>query len=33
MGVKFALALGAHVVVITTSPEKKKMLRLGAHEV
>jgi uncharacterized zinc-type alcohol dehydrogenase-like protein len=26
MGVKFAHALGAHVVMITTSPEKEKML-------
>jgi uncharacterized zinc-type alcohol dehydrogenase-like protein len=34
MGVKFARALGAHVVVFTTSPSKKAdALRLGAHEV
>ena len=34
MGVKFANALGAHVVMITTSPEKgKDAKRLGAHEV
>ncbi len=34
MGVKFANALGAHVVIITTSPEKgKDAQRLGAHEV
>lgn len=34
MGVKFARAFGAHVVVITTSPGKKEdALRLGAHEV
>jgi alcohol dehydrogenase (NADP+) len=34
MGVKFARALGAHVVVFTTSPGKKDdALRLGAHEV
>jgi uncharacterized zinc-type alcohol dehydrogenase-like protein len=34
MGVKFASALGAHVVMITTSPEKgKDAKRLGAHEV
>jgi len=34
MGVKFARALGAHVVVFTTSPAKKDdALRLGAHEV
>jgi uncharacterized zinc-type alcohol dehydrogenase-like protein len=34
MGIKFARALGAHVVVITTSPDKgKDALRLGAHEV
>ena len=34
MGVKFANALGAHVVMITTSPEKgEDALRLGAHEV
>src|SRR6202451_3948095 len=34
MGVKFAHALGARVVVFTTSPNKKEdALRLGAHEV
>jgi uncharacterized zinc-type alcohol dehydrogenase-like protein len=34
MGVKFAHALGAHVVVFTTSPGKKEdALRLGADEV
>lgn len=34
MGVKFARALGAHVVVFTTSPGKvEDALRLGAHEV
>lgn len=34
MGVKFARAFGAHVVVFTTSPEKKEdAIRLGAHEV
>jgi alcohol dehydrogenase (NADP+) len=34
MGVKFAHALGAHVVVFTTSPNKKEdSLRLGADEV
>ena len=34
MGVKFAHALGAHVVVFTTSPNKKEdALRLGAVEV
>jgi alcohol dehydrogenase (NADP+) len=34
MGVKFAVAFGAHVVVFTTSPKKKEdALRLGAHEV
>ena len=34
MGVKFAYALGAQVVVFTTSPTKKKdALRLGADEV
>ncbi len=34
MGVKFARALGAHVVVFTTSPNKKSdAMRLGAHEV
>jgi len=34
MGVKFAKAFGAHVVVFTTSPHKKEdALRLGAHEV
>jgi uncharacterized zinc-type alcohol dehydrogenase-like protein len=33
MGVKFARALGAHVVVFTTTPNKKDdALRLGAHE-
>jgi uncharacterized zinc-type alcohol dehydrogenase-like protein len=33
MGVKFARAFGAHVVVFTTSPDKKDdALRLGAHE-
>jgi uncharacterized zinc-type alcohol dehydrogenase-like protein len=33
MGVKFARALGAHVVVFTTSASKKEdALRLGAHE-
>ena len=33
MGVKFAHALGAHVVVFTTSPNKKEdALRLGANE-
>jgi uncharacterized zinc-type alcohol dehydrogenase-like protein len=33
MGVKIAHALGAHVVVFTTSPNKKDdALRLGAHE-
>lgn len=33
MGVKFARALGAHVVVFTTSPRKTEdALRLGAHE-
>jgi len=33
MGVKFARALGAHVVVFTTSANKKEdALRLGAHE-
>jgi uncharacterized zinc-type alcohol dehydrogenase-like protein len=33
MGVKFARALGAHVVVLTTSPSKiDDALRLGAHE-
>jgi uncharacterized zinc-type alcohol dehydrogenase-like protein len=33
MGVKFARALGAHVVAFTTSPGKKEdALRLGAHE-
>ena len=33
MGVKFARALGAHVVVFTTSPGKRDdALRLGAHE-
>ena len=34
MGVKFARALGAHVVVFTTSPGKREdAFRLGAHEV
>jgi alcohol dehydrogenase (NADP+) len=34
MGVKFARAFGAQVVVFTTSPNKKEdALRLGAHEV
>jgi uncharacterized zinc-type alcohol dehydrogenase-like protein len=34
MGVKFALAFGAHVVVFTTSPGKQEdALRLGADEV
>jgi uncharacterized zinc-type alcohol dehydrogenase-like protein len=34
MGVKFAHALGAHVVVFTTSPNKKEdATRLGADEV
>lgn len=34
MGVKFAHALGAHVVVFTTSPDKTEdALRLGADEV
>ncbi|HJX16477.1 MAG TPA: NAD(P)-dependent alcohol dehydrogenase [Candidatus Deferrimicrobiaceae bacterium] len=34
MGVKFAHALGAHVVVFTTSPDKKEdALRLGVDEV
>ncbi|HTR40614.1 MAG TPA: NAD(P)-dependent alcohol dehydrogenase [Pseudomonadales bacterium] len=34
MGVKFARALGAHVVLFTTSPSKiDDGLRLGAHEV
>ncbi len=34
MGVKFAKALGAHVVMITTSPDKgKDAMRLGADEV
>jgi len=34
MGVKFARAFGGHVVVFTTSPNKKEdALRLGAHEV
>lgn len=34
MGVKFARAFGAHVVVFTTSPNKKDdAIRLGAHEV
>src|SRR5437764_15175779 len=34
MAVKFARALGAHVVVFTTSPrEKEDAIRLGADEV
>src|ERR1700744_2406782 len=34
MGVKIAAALGAHVVLFTTSPNKKEdAQRLGAHEV
>lgn len=34
MGVKFARAFGAHVVVFTTSPSKEEdALRLGAHEI
>ena len=34
MGVKFACAFGAHVVVFTTSPGKRDdAIRLGAHEV
>jgi uncharacterized zinc-type alcohol dehydrogenase-like protein len=34
MGVKLARALGAHVVVFTTTPRKRDdALRLGAHEV
>lgn len=34
MGVKIAAAMGAHVVVFTTSPDKRDdALRLGAHEV
>jgi alcohol dehydrogenase (NADP+) len=34
MGVKFARAFGAHVVVFTTSPSKRDdAIRLGAHEV
>src|SRR5439155_5573200 len=34
MGVKFARAFGAHVVLFTTSPGKTAdALRLGAHEV
>jgi uncharacterized zinc-type alcohol dehydrogenase-like protein len=34
MGVKFARAFGAHVVVFTTSPGKAEdAMRLGAHEV
>ena len=34
MGVKFAHAFGAHVVVFTTSPGKQEdAIRLGAHEV
>jgi len=34
MGVKIAAAMGAHVVVFTTSPNKREdALRLGAHDV
>ena len=34
MGVKIAAAMGAHVVVFTTSPDKREdALRLGAHDV
>jgi uncharacterized zinc-type alcohol dehydrogenase-like protein len=34
MGVKIAAAMGAHVVVFTTSPDKREdALRLGGHEV
>jgi alcohol dehydrogenase (NADP+) len=34
MGIKFARAFGAHVVVFTTSPGKREdALRLGAHEI
>ena len=34
MAIKFAHALGAHIVVFTTSPNKKEdALRLGANEV
>jgi uncharacterized zinc-type alcohol dehydrogenase-like protein len=34
MGVKIAAAMGAHVVLFTTSPDKREdALRLGAHEV
>ncbi len=34
MGLKFAAAFGAHVVLFTTSPNKKEdAMRLGAHEV
>ena len=34
MGVKLAAAMGAHVVLFTTSPNKREdALRLGAHEV
>jgi uncharacterized zinc-type alcohol dehydrogenase-like protein len=34
MGVKFAHAMGAHVVMITTSPQKgQDAKKLGAHEV
>ena len=34
MGVKFANSMGAHVVVFTTSPNKKDdALKMGAHEV
>jgi uncharacterized zinc-type alcohol dehydrogenase-like protein len=34
MGIKLARAMGAHVVLFTTSPKKREdALRLGAHEV
>ncbi len=34
MGVKIAAAMGAHVIVFTTSPDKREdALRLGAHDV
>lgn len=34
MGIKFAAAFGAHVTMITTSPDKKKdAKKLGAHDV
>ena len=34
MAVKFARSFGAHVVVFTTSPQKKEdALTMGAHEV